>query len=78
DFIMFAKSTTLPIRCVVLDYAGLSTCPGDIVTFAKELKSIKEVVVDHGDSLEKFTRHQLINGNIQKFHHIRLQSLSPL
>ncbi|ORX52361.1 hypothetical protein DM01DRAFT_1267175, partial [Hesseltinella vesiculosa] len=48
DVIMYAKTTSLSIRFVVLDYAGLSTCPIDIRAFAKEIKAIQEIVVDRG------------------------------
>ncbi|KAI8329142.1 hypothetical protein BC941DRAFT_328189, partial [Chlamydoabsidia padenii] len=48
DFLMFAKTTTSSIRLVVLDYAGLSTNPMDVLTFVKEVKTIEQIVIDHG------------------------------
>ncbi|KAG0166085.1 hypothetical protein DFQ28_000675 [Apophysomyces sp. BC1034] len=67
DFIVFAKTTTVNIRLVVLDYAGLTTKPDDLRKFVKSIKSIKEIVVDKGHKLECFTRHKLLNSDdIQK------------
>ncbi|KAI8331391.1 hypothetical protein BC941DRAFT_403846 [Chlamydoabsidia padenii] len=68
DFIVFAKTTTMNIRLVVLDYAGLTTKPDDLRKFVKSIKSIKEIVVDKGHKLECFTRHKLLTSDdIQKF-----------
>ncbi|KAL7310803.1 hypothetical protein PS15m_010249 [Mucor circinelloides] len=64
DFIMFAKTTTSPIRLVVLDYAGLSTNPLDIRIFVKSIKSINQIVIDHGHKLESLNRAELNNHKV--------------
>ncbi|EIE90966.1 hypothetical protein RO3G_15677 [Rhizopus delemar RA 99-880] len=52
DFLMFAKTTTLPIRLAVLDYAGLSTNPMDFRTFVRDVRTIEQIVIDHGHKLD--------------------------
>ncbi|KAG1437121.1 hypothetical protein G6F56_013258 [Rhizopus delemar] len=61
---MFAKRTTSSIRLVVLDYAGLSTNPIDVRTFVKDVKTIEQIVIDHGHKLESFNRAELSNRKV--------------
>lgn len=83
---MFAKTTTLSIRLVVLDYAGLCTNPMDVRTFVKyietdlvhddqayvlisfflyrNVKTIEQIVIDHGHKLESFNRAELNNHKV--------------
>ncbi|KAG1445388.1 hypothetical protein G6F56_009933 [Rhizopus delemar] len=64
DFLMFAKTMTSSIRLVVLDYAGLCTNPIDIRTFVKDVKTIEQIVIDHGHKLESFNRAELNNRKV--------------
>ncbi|CEG77245.1 hypothetical protein RMATCC62417_12032 [Rhizopus microsporus] len=61
---MFAKTTTLSIRLVVLNYADLSTNPMDVRTFVKDVKAIEQIVTDHGHKLESFNRAELNNRKV--------------
>ncbi|KAG0936640.1 hypothetical protein G6F29_009002 [Rhizopus arrhizus] len=64
DFLMFAKTTTLSIGLVVLDYVGLCTNSMDVRTFVKNVKTIEQIVIDHGHKLESFNRAELNNHKV--------------
>lgn len=56
------------VRLAIIDYAGLSTSPSDVQKFLEIYPNIKELVIDHGKSIEVFTRHQLLEKNyVEKF-----------
>ncbi|KAI8377439.1 uncharacterized protein BYT42DRAFT_344574 [Radiomyces spectabilis] len=56
------------IRLVIIDYAGLSTCPRDIRKFLKTYENVHEIAIDHGWWFEIFSRQELLETKaLQKF-----------
>ncbi|KAG2221911.1 hypothetical protein INT45_013247 [Circinella minor] len=56
------------VRLCIIDYAGLSTYPEDIIDFLTTYPNISEIAIDHGGHIEILSRHQLLKNNqVQKF-----------
>ncbi|KAG1390200.1 hypothetical protein G6F58_013060 [Rhizopus delemar] len=66
DFVMLAKSSSANIRLVILDYAGLTTNPEDLLKLIRKLKSVKEIVIYKGYKFEILSRQQLLQGEVAK------------
>ncbi|KAG0739092.1 hypothetical protein G6F57_011518 [Rhizopus arrhizus] len=66
DLVMLAKSSSVNIRLVTLDYAGLTIDPEDLLKLIKKLKSIKEIVIYEGHKFEILSRQQLLHGAAAK------------
>ncbi|KAI7889921.1 uncharacterized protein EV154DRAFT_512852 [Mucor mucedo] len=60
DLISYVKTSMRPIRLVVIDYAGLTTSPQDLLTFISSLNLVMFVVVYHGHRFESFSRENLL------------------
>ncbi|KAI9006258.1 hypothetical protein CLU79DRAFT_712803, partial [Phycomyces nitens] len=58
DLLEVAAKPGRMIRLCVIDFAGLTDDPVDLIKF---LRQIKEVVVDNKGKLEIFSRHQIIH-----------------
>ncbi|KAG1048909.1 hypothetical protein G6F43_008734 [Rhizopus delemar] len=56
------------VRLGIIDYAGLSTYPEDIINFLTAYPNICEIAIDHGSNVEILSRHQLLKNNeVEKF-----------
>ncbi|KAF1796182.1 hypothetical protein FB192DRAFT_1405552 [Mucor lusitanicus] len=65
-FVMLAKSSSANIRLVILDYAGLTTNPEDLLKLIRKLKSVKEIVIYKGYTYEILSRQHLLQGEVAK------------
>ncbi|RCH91694.1 hypothetical protein CU097_005990 [Rhizopus azygosporus] len=66
SIVMLTKSSSMNIRLIVFDYAGLTTNPEDLLKLIKKLKSIKEIVIYNGHIFEILSRQQLLHGEAAK------------
>ncbi|KAG2228208.1 hypothetical protein INT45_011000 [Circinella minor] len=64
DLCSFLSSCNKMVILCVIDYAGLSNDPKDVKTFLKINPNIKEIVIDHGDSIEVLDRYALLHKDI--------------
>ncbi|CAO3699250.1 unnamed protein product [Rhizopus microsporus] len=56
------------IRLCIIDYAGSSTYPEDIIDFLTTYTNICEIAIEHGSHVEVLSRHQpLKNNEVEKF-----------
>lgn len=46
------------VRLGIIDYAGLSTYPEDIINFLTVYPNICEIAIDHGSNVEILSQHQ--------------------
>ncbi|KAG2187567.1 hypothetical protein INT44_005256 [Umbelopsis vinacea] len=69
DLIKRIKLTKKSVRLVIFGYVGLSTSPSDIRNFLKAHSNIKEIAIDHGDSIEILSRDELLEkSDVDKFY----------
>ncbi|KAI7851028.1 hypothetical protein BDC45DRAFT_538670 [Circinella umbellata] len=61
DLCSFLSSCNKMVSLCIIDYAGLSNDPKDVKTFLKINPNIKEIVIDHGDSIEVLDPYALLH-----------------
>ncbi|ORX53245.1 hypothetical protein DM01DRAFT_105728 [Hesseltinella vesiculosa] len=67
DMLTRLKTSKSDVVVTVIDYAGLSTSPAQVVELLRKCKAIKYILVHHGHKAELMTRDDILETNARKF-----------